>query len=247
MEAGMSLESPEGKKVIEKLKTKFVPLIRELGEAKLHFMFYGRLREGLKGSDFHEAWEFWNYTLTAHALSTLIHICRVYDDYKWREAPGHNALHLLRLVKEIEEIQKYDPAEPDQLKEDLAFLQRQDKEQNVHPNESVGKLREWRNNVICHRSLDLVLGDKDDYFRKNGFDDKEIQGLIENGFSILKRWASHYNPGEALRWIEAIEKSIIKEEVGALPAFETFSHASHSTFKKNAGTICLALPHGRDE
>jgi hypothetical protein len=27
--------------------------------------------------------------------------------------------------------------------------------------------------------------------------------------------------------------------------FET--HASHRIFEKSAGTICLALPHGRDE
>jgi len=25
------------------------------------------------------------------------------------------------------------------------------------------------------------------------------------------------------------------------------SHASHRIFEKSAGTICLALPHGRDE
>jgi hypothetical protein len=28
---------------------------------------------------------------------------------------------------------------------------------------------------------------------------------------------------------------------------EGFSHASHRIFEKSAGTICLALPHGRDE
>jgi hypothetical protein len=26
-----------------------------------------------------------------------------------------------------------------------------------------------------------------------------------------------------------------------------FAHASHRIFEKSAGTICLALPHGRDE
>jgi hypothetical protein len=28
---------------------------------------------------------------------------------------------------------------------------------------------------------------------------------------------------------------------------KTFSQPSHRIFEKSAGTICLALPHGRDE
>jgi hypothetical protein len=29
--------------------------------------------------------------------------------------------------------------------------------------------------------------------------------------------------------------------------YESYPHASHRIFEKSAGTICLALPHGRDE
>jgi hypothetical protein len=29
--------------------------------------------------------------------------------------------------------------------------------------------------------------------------------------------------------------------------YDSETHASHRIFEKSAGTICLALPHGRDE
>src|SRR5260221_5342758 len=122
----------------EKLKNKFALLIRELCEAKFHFMLYGRLREASGGSVFHNAWEFWNYTITAHAVSALIHICRVYDDCHWEENdPKWNPFHLLRLVTEIEKFHKdkLENVESNQLKTDMEFLQKR------NPNQSVGKLR----------------------------------------------------------------------------------------------------------
>lgn len=86
-------------------KIKFNSLIRELGEAKIHFLIYRRLCDALKGKTFHTAWDFWNYTITAHAHSALIHLCRVYDDHPWgvKEKSHDNPFHLLRYVKEVEQ------------------------------------------------------------------------------------------------------------------------------------------------
>jgi hypothetical protein len=213
----------------DELKKKFGSLIRELGEAKLHFLIYKRLCESLKDGGFHEAWEFWNYTITAHAHSALIHLCRVYDDCRWEDKhPDWNPFHLLRLVKEAEGIcqNKLKSVELDQLKSDLEFLQKRDKRKNIYPNPNVGKLREWRNKVICHRSLDLVSGGKDEFFKTNGFLDMEIQELIDKGFSILGRWSHCYESDYAL-WLHLIDDSISKDAVGVLPVCESYLQKLH--------------------
>lgn len=94
------------------------------------------------------------------------------------------------------------------------------------PDDKVLKLRNWRNNVICHRNLDLTLSNRDDFFKRNGFDDSEIQYLIESGFSILGHWANCYSSDYA-RSVQTIDDSITRDQNGIMPALENFLKTIH--------------------
>jgi hypothetical protein len=170
----------------DQLQTKFRSLILELKAAELYFSFYKKLLEAKKGKALLDSYGFWDHTITSYALSTFICLCRVYDDY--RKKP--TAFHLSNFAKDVRNINKEKWAEKwkerterTKLCADLIFLKR---------DQRVLKLREWRNNVICHRNQALLLGGKDNFFRENGFDEKEIDELIDGGFLILQHWASIY-------------------------------------------------------
>lgn len=215
----MSLQPSE----TDKLKMKFGSLIEELGRAKLHFLLYRKLSEARKGKEFLEAWGFWNYTIMAHAQSALLQICRIYDDCRWRENDVNwNPLHLLRFVTDVEKLStvRLQGDEKQQFDDDLKFLRKKDEKKNILPDRKVINLREWRTKVICHRSQDLVVGGRENFFKVNGLEENEIQELIEMGFLILKHWAHYYKSDYAL-WISKIEQFILQEQEGVLPVLES--------------------------
>jgi len=129
----------------------------------------------------------------------------VYDNYPKKP----KAFHLSKFVKDVKTINKEkwaekwkDKTERAKLYADLKFLR---------SGQQVLKLREWRNNVICHRNQELLLGGKGGFFKKNGFDEKEINELIESGFLILKNWASIYE-SDFDKWIVEIHRANAQEE-----------------------------------
>jgi hypothetical protein len=189
----------------QQLKIKFSSLIQELKTAKLYFSFYQKLVEAKKGRDLLDSYGFWDHTITSYAISTFACLCRVYDNYP--EKP--EAFHLSKFVKDVKKINKdkwaekwKDKTERAKLHTDLTFLS---------SGQKVLKLREWRNNVICHRNQELLLGGKDSFFKKNGFDEKEIKELIESGFLILKNWANIYE-SDFDKWIIEIHRANAQEE-----------------------------------
>lgn len=220
----MSLNQSE----IDKLRMKFGSLMEELGRAELHFLLYKKLSEASKGKEFQEAWGFWNYTITAHAQSALLRLCRVYDNSGMKEQnPSRIPWHLLRLVTEVE-----DKDAQQQRDTDLEFLQGKKEDERIlmPPDRRVVKLRKWRNNVVCHRNQDLVVGGRDSFFKVNGLEENEIQELIQMGFSILKRWACYYKSDYAL-WTSKIEASIAQEAEGVLPVLESLRQRLNSKDK----------------
>ena len=218
----------------EQLKFKFSSLITELKAAKLYFSFYQKFTKAQTNNDLLNSHGFWDHTITCYALSTFLCLCHVFDTYSgnkrscwialWmrklfellKEIFGFKkvesednkkmpeAIHLLKYVKDIKTIPgvKLNDVGIAKLKSDLKFL-RQDKK--------VLKLRKWRNNVICHRNQELLFNGKDNFFKENGFDEKEINELIESGFLILKNWASIYESDFDKRIIE-IHRANAQEE-----------------------------------
>jgi hypothetical protein len=214
------------------LKVKFGSLIHELKAAKLHFSFYQRLVESAKGKDLLESWGFWNHTTSAHALSTFVHLCRVYDNYSANNSqcqkPSWNqklfltlkdilgvksknkikkseTFHLSKFVKDVKQIcgdKLKDKSERTTFFNDLNFL---------NNNQTVLKLRKWRNNVIGHRNQDLLLGGKNNFLKEFGFDDNEIHDLIINGFMILQHWATVYK-SDYNKWICETNRANAQEE-----------------------------------
>jgi len=189
----------------QQLKIEFSSLIKELKAAKLYFSFYQKLVEAKKGKDLLDSYGFWDHTISSYAISTFACLCRVYDNYPKKP----KAFHLSKFVKDVKTINKEkwaekwkDKTERAKLYADLKFLR---------SGQQVLKLREWRNNVICHRNQELLLGGKGGFFKKNGFDEKEINELIESGFLILKNWASIYE-SDFDKWIVEIHRANAQEE-----------------------------------
>jgi hypothetical protein len=194
----------------DQLQTKFSLLIGELKAAKLFFSFFQKLTEAKNGKDLVDSYGFWDQTITSYALSAFVCLCRVYDDYpKKPTAFKPTAFHLLKFVKDANKINKTKWAEKWKQKTekvklcgDLIFLKSDHK---------VLKLRKWRNNVICHRNQTSLLGGKNNFFKENGFNEREVIELIERGFLILQHWASIYE-SDYDKWIVEINRANAQEE-----------------------------------
>ena len=59
-------------------------------------------------------------------------------------------------------------------------------------NPKLAKLRAWRNRLLAHQDYDLTLEGLENFLTLNPVNLEEIQKLIDEGFSILERWASYY-------------------------------------------------------
>lgn len=180
----MSLKLSETGKRIRKCKW----LADDLAIANTSFYFYKKLYDAQKRGfrrELGKSPEFWGYTERAHCIISLIYLCRVFDTHR------NPAFHLLRLVEEIDE-SKLSDSEKRQRRIDLNFLQKEDLKLNKFPNSKVAKLRKWRNNLLSHSNEDLILIGLNNFLAKNPLTRSEIQYLIDNGFSIIERWAPYY-------------------------------------------------------
>ena len=114
----------------------------------------------------------------------------MYDAYRARRK-DRDAFHLLRLVEEIDKSTLSD-AERRQRQADLEFLQKEDTAKKRFPDPRVSKLRKWRNNLLSHSNEELVLSGLNDFLKQSPIAPQEIQHLIDQGFSIIERWAPQY-------------------------------------------------------
>lgn len=175
------------------MRVRFSWLAQQVAIANTHFHIGQHLVDAWRGpfkTELYESNIFWGYTVRAHWELALLCLCRVYDDYKDRRSrPDKEAFHLLRLVQEIDEA-KLSDADKQQRKMDIEFLQAQNN--GKLPDETVVKLRKWRNNLIAHTNAHLVEDGGDNFLKDNPFTRSEIQNLIDRAFSILKRWEDYY-------------------------------------------------------
>jgi hypothetical protein len=186
----MSIKLSETGKMIRKFKW----VADDLAIANTSFYFYKKLFDARKRGfrrELRNSPEFWGYTERAHLIASLTYLCRVFDTHREKKQKDRDAFHLLRLVEEIDE-SKLSDLEKRQRQTDLDFLQRKDTKLNKCPNPKVAKLRKWRNNLLSHSNEGLILKGLNDFLVLNPLTRSEIQQLINAGFSIMERWATHY-------------------------------------------------------
>jgi hypothetical protein len=181
--------SETGKKI-----RRFKWLADDLAIANTSFYIYRNLLDAEKHgfrNEMQKSKEFWGYTQRAHCIVSLIYLCRVFDTYRNRIRKADDAFHLLRLVEEIDE-SKLSGQQNDQRRKDVNYLQREDWKLNKFPDPKVARLRKWRNNLLSHSNEELILKGLNDFIASNPLADSEIQQLIDDGFTILERWAPFY-------------------------------------------------------
>jgi hypothetical protein len=178
--------NPSVSRVVNLVK-KFQWVAADLTIANTSFYFYKKLfdtqKRGLR-RELRKSPIFWNYTQRAHIQTALAYLCRVYDTYR-AGSKDRDAFHLLRLVEEIDESILSD-AKKRQRQADLKFLQK------IFPDPRVAKLRKWRNYLLSHSNEMVVLNGLKPFREENPLATEEIQQLIDQGFSIIKRWAYQY-------------------------------------------------------
>jgi hypothetical protein len=165
---------------IGKTRTKLEHLATQLAVANTHLHFYEKLRPeqiGKMRHEFYKSKDFWGFTLGAHIQIAMLHLCRIYDGNK-------KAIHMFRFLKEIP-VTRFSPSDKAQMQADLAALN----QASLSP--SLKKLREWRNKLIAHSNYELSIEGPQDFLKQHSITLKEIHSLIDDGFSILERWAYH--------------------------------------------------------
>lgn len=165
-----------------------------LAMANTHFFLASKLHEAEKGEfkkEVYKSLDFWSYTIRAHFQAAILHLCRVYDDRRQKDTH-----HLLRLVNEVDD-GKLTNQQRKQKTMDWNYLKKE------KPDEKVAKLRNWRKKYFAHNNYDLAIHGMEDFLKENPIDLQEIQNLIDDGFSILERWAIYYNfKGQFPRFVE---------------------------------------------
>lgn len=173
-----------------KRKNEFQRLADQLVAANTHLYLAKKLDEAEKGEfrkEFYKSKDFWHCTIMAHIQIAVVHLCRLYDPQKDDERD--KTFHLLRFVENIDEA-KLTVVQNKQRGTDLKFLQREEPKQKRWPDSRVGKLRKCRCKLVAHLAYDWAIdwcGES-----KELIDISEIESLIEEGFSILERWAFCY-------------------------------------------------------
>jgi hypothetical protein len=165
---------------IGKTRTKLEYLATQLAVANTHLHLYEKLRSEQNSklrTEFYKSKDFWGFTLSSHIQIAMLHLCRIYDGNK-------KAIHMFRFLKEIP-VARFSKSDEAQMKADLATLN----QASLSP--SLKKLRKWRNNLIAHSNYELSIEGTQDFLKQHSVNLKEIHGLIDDGFSILERWAYH--------------------------------------------------------
>jgi len=168
----------------------FQRIADQLMAANTHFYYAQKLDEAEKGklrNEFYKSKDFWHSTISAHIQIAVVHLCRVFDHQKDDERG--RTFHLLRFVENIDEANLSD-IQRKKRRTDLEFLQREEPKQKKWPNAKVVKLRKCRSKLVAHLDYDWAINCSDE--ARNLIDIAEIESLIEEGFSILEKWAFYY-------------------------------------------------------
>jgi hypothetical protein len=163
-----------------KTRMKIEYLATQLAVANMHLYLYEKLRSEQNDklrSEFYKSKDFWGFSLAAHIQIAVLHLCRIYDGNK-------KALHMFRFLKEIP-VTRFSQSDKVQMQSDLATLNQ------ASLSSCLKKLREWRNKLIAHSNYAMAIEGAQDFLKQHALNLKEIQGLIDDGFLILERWAYH--------------------------------------------------------
>lgn len=174
-------------------KREFETLATEMAVANTHLYLVKKLDEARRGQfkdEMYKSLDFWGYTIRAHFQTAILILCRLYDPQK--DDKRGRTLHLLRIVERIEG-DRLSNLQISQRRTDLEFLQREEPEQKKYPDRKVANLRAWRKKVFAHRDYDIALDGIEGFSKQHPIDLEETQELIDEGFLILERWASHYH------------------------------------------------------
>ena len=132
----------------------------ELARANTHLHFFKRLHENYR--ELGGAKDFWDFTLAAHIGMALLQLARVYDTRR----EGLNMQRVLRAVDE----KLLDKADRQSLMDHTCQCAKQDR--------LVGKLKEWRDNVIAHYNCDCALAPRDNFWNMYSWELCEVHELI---------------------------------------------------------------------
>jgi hypothetical protein len=168
----------------------FQRIADQLIAANTHFYYAEKLDEAGKSdlrNEFYKSKDFWHLTISAHIQIAVVHLCRVFDQQK--DDKRGRTFHLLRFVENIDEA-KLTNSQRKKRQADLQFLQREEPEQKKSPNAKVAKLRKCRAKLVAHLDYDWAINCVDE--ARNLIEVAEIESLIDEGFSILERWAFYY-------------------------------------------------------
>ena len=189
----------------DELALRFGHIATELAEAKIHITIYEQLesKKSEFSKEFNHSLDFWERTKTAHLLTSLIGLCRVYDNNRDpKQRVDRDPFHLLRFVEEIGTLSG------------SIFSVKERKRQNCHlnflrNNKQVLKLRKWRNGVICHRNQSLLLGGRENFLVQCNLSLEDVKNLIEKAAKIYARWAEHCKINYPIPRLNGIENQIL--------------------------------------
>lgn len=189
-------------------------LIHALGNEIVDANIYHRLHSDLVGAldenekVYIESQTYWYLVLTALRETSMIHLCRFYDQ-KTKSLCLHNLLNTIRhhiqyFEKDsFKERLKDNPfvdglAEDNRLPDVDQLLEHIEFSSNKNP--LVKKLMIWRNNIYAHKGAKSILNE---YLilKENEISPDECKILLDQGFKILNKYSDIYRASSWSRTI----------------------------------------------
>lgn len=185
----------------EELNKLLDALAQEIVDANICHRLYidllGSISENKRA--FSQSNTFWNFVFISLDDARIIRLCKVFD----QESKSLNLYNLLVTIKANIHYFKKDHFR-ERLRENafVEILARDDripKEEQLDKdiwfasseNPLVKKLIIWRNNIIAHLGAKVSLG-QDKILKENPLDNKRIETLLDESFSIFNRYSSLY-------------------------------------------------------
>ncbi|MEO1590105.1 MAG: hypothetical protein AAFU71_02310 [Cyanobacteria bacterium J06632_22] len=180
-------------------------LLDALGQEIVEAQIYHRLLCDLVAAipeykrEFKESNTFWHVTINSLKEARLIRLCRVFD----QNSSSLNLVNLLEIIKENlhlfteEQLRErikdnvfadslchfYRPPNKSQLETDIEYASCR--------NLLIKKLMIWRNNIVAHRGIKVVLSQQN-ILHRNPLSNEEIENLLTTGLRIFNRYSSLY-------------------------------------------------------
>lgn len=170
----------------------------EITDAHCNWRLFCKLGDSITDyvDEFAQSNTFWHLTTTALKESTLLHLCRVYDEEK-KSINLENLLDTLkanldRFSKEQFKIRLAGNAFVESLAESNRIPSTDEIDADIKAvcrNEVVEKLRKWRGCIIAHRGAKVSMG-KNQVLVDNPISQQEIELLLKNALVTFNKYSS---------------------------------------------------------